>query len=259
MPVWAIILLVIAGIFLAVLLGSITLYLRYEEDLYLQVGIFGLRFWLLNPNEPEEEEFLKEPSEKERKSPLPEKGEKGGAAKEQRKKEKSSVSQKETVGKNPEKKKAIVKEKARALSEEHPKRDFTQTVYFVLDLIRAMLPPVKELMSHLRITRLKVWISVGEEEADQTAYAYAAVNTAVYNTLALLKSLIRVKVQKIEVFADFVTGETKQAYSFRVKLRVCHLLFAAVRMLFRFLGIAKQKEKNESALSDSMPVEQKKK
>ncbi len=266
MPVWAIVLLVIAGILLAVLLSSITLYLRYEEDLSLQVGIWGLRFWLINPEEPEEDDSAAEkPPQKQEKiqkeqsvSPKTEKQKKASNRTEKREKEKPS-DQKPSVSVSPKKEKQTAKEKARSLSEKHPKKDFAQTVYFALDLIKALLPPAVDLLSHLRITRLKVFISVGEEEADQTAYAYAAVNTAVYNTLAMLKSLILVKVEKIEIFADFVTGETRQFYSFRVKLRICHLLAAAVRMLFRFLGIAKEKETNEASPTASRSEEKRKK
>lgn len=270
LPIWAIILLVIAGLLLVLLLSSVTLYLRYDEQLFLKVGILGFRFWLINPDEPEEDEesppLDNDFSPKEKKHSLSEtegfqrKDEKSSAPHQSSESpvKSSTSSEKKIDPATGEKKKSTAKEKAVSLSEKHPKRDFSETVYFALDLLKALLPPAEELLSHVRITRLKVFISAGMEEADQTAYAYAAANTAVYYTLSVLKSLIRVKVKKIEIFADFVTGETRQFYSFCVKLRVCHLVLAAVRMLFRFLGMTKQREMKKQSPAENMPKRQKK-
>lgn len=204
-------------VFFALLFSfSVTLYVRWTDALRLKVGIFGLRFDVMSP-EKDEKDALRE---------------KQSRPKRVHAKKKSSSQKKKKP--SPDTKKEV--------------HSFSETVELVLGLIRSVFSPVTFILRHLRITDLSVWVKVGQEDADQTALTYAGIGIAVHDTVAFLKSLIPVQIKKIEIVPDFVSGETVQDVSFRVKLRLGIIIAGLLGMLFyviKDLLSHKWKEEND--------------
>lgn len=219
MPIGLMILCCIAGLLLLLLIGSITLYVSYDEKISLRAGIWGIKIWIISPDQPKK-------AKKEKKK-----------VSSQEKKTAQKVSKRTAKKKkvSPKKVKTEAAEKKKALADDK-KKDLWETIYLVLDLVKAVCPPLGKLLKRIRITHLQLSLSVGKEDADATAISYGEMNGALYYSLAALQQMMTVKVKKWEIHADFVTGETVWKYYFRVKLRVCVILWAAICMLFRFLG-----------------------
>lgn len=133
------------------------------------------------------------------------------------------------------------KPKKQKSSEEKPapkktKKKLTDQIHMVLEIVKSVIAPTKYMLRHVRVTRICAKVTIGEEDADETAMTYAAVSTAVYDTLALLKTLIRVKVKQIDIRPDFVTGEWEYEISGKVKIRLFIILFGAVGMISNLIG-----------------------
>lgn len=141
-------------------------------------------------------------------------------------------------GKKPRKKKPKKPPKAvQKAAEQHPnaKRDMGEFVETLLTLVQSVFHPAVFVLHHLRFTHVRIWMRVGEEDADQTALAYAKAYSAAAGLLAVLSQQMTVKIEKVDISADFVRGETSQDISFRVKLRLGVAVWAGLCMIANFL------------------------
>lgn len=141
--------------------------------------------------------------------------------------------------KPPKKKEAKPKAEQAPAAEKKPKPDektFGQTVELAIQLLQSILPPAVRMLSHLRFTSVRIDVSVGTDEADQTAIQYGAISAGIYNLLGALDSLFTLKVKSVDIRPDFVTGESSYRIFFKVKLRLWHILSAGVGMFFKFIA-----------------------
>ncbi len=127
------------------------------------------------------------------------------------------------------------------------KGDVKETVFMVIDIIKSVLPPLKDLLKRIRVTSLCVDITVSGEDAAQTAINYGKVNALVHSSLAALKNLVKLKVKKIKIDCDFLKTETEQRIFFKVKIRIIFVISAALRMGYAFLAnTLKRKKMNKN-------------
>ena len=202
---------ILGGIVLAlaaILSLSVAADVRYAEELSLSVGICGFRCRLLPAPE----------------KPAPPPRRKKSAASGKKRKKKPAPPEKP-----PE------------------KGDLKGTFQIIWDLLKAALPPVGELLGKVRLVRLRVLVTVGGSDAAETALEYGRLCALVYGGYAALQSLIRVKAERVELNCDFLAPETVQEISFRLKLRVGSILWAALRIAFRFLTHTSRKERQRNA------------
>lgn len=211
--VW--ILLGIAG-FLALLLSfSLTFYVHITDRVELKAGAFGLRFQIL-PSDGEEEPA------KEKKRRL------------QKKSRKSKPKQKEAE----ESKQKLAKKKTDETS-------FSDTLSLIWAILKGICPTAARMLSHLRLTRLKLSIRVAGPEADQTAIRYGQICAGIYPLLGALDSAIRLRVKWVDIYPDFVREESVYDISFRVKLRLNHLIGGVFAMAFHLLANLLRRKKQE--------------
>lgn len=173
---------------------SITFRVQYDDDLTITVGVGKFRYTLL-PVSDEEEEDVKKGS----------KAVKKGIKKEQKKA-------------NPKAEKKI------------EKGDIKETVFLVLDIIKSVWPPFKDLMKRVRITALSIDVTVGGEDAAETAVLYGKISAFVYGGLAALRNLMTVKVNRVTITCNFLQDHTDQTVFFKVKIRVLSAIWAGLRM-----------------------------
>ncbi len=128
---------------------SITFRVWYDDDLTITVGVGKFRYTLL-PVSDEEEKDVKKGS----------KAAKKGIQKEQKKA-------------NPKAEKKI------------EKGDIKETVFLVLDIIKSVWLPFKDLMKRVRITALSIDITVGGEDAAETG----DIKETVFLVLDIIKSV----------------------------------------------------------------------
>lgn len=190
---------VIVGLIVLLLLSSLVLRVDITDEVRIKAGMLGIYRDLLSP-EKEQKDAQKKKHKKEKKS---------------KRSEKKSKSHKKS---DQERKK--------------PKKDFTETVYFVLDLLQAMFSPVKFILRHIRLTNLRLHISIGGEDASNTALTFAGISTAVHNTIAVLKSHIVVRIQEVDIQPDFSAQKTVQDIQFCVRLRLVIIIAGGVGILY---------------------------
>ena len=146
------------------------------------------------------------------------------------------------AGDKPEKpKKKKKKPQKQAAPPEKPrekpgKKTFGETVEFAKQMLASVLPGVKTLAGRLRLTDLRLYMTVAEDDADRTAIEYGAVSAGIYTLLGALDSTLTLKVKSVDILPDFVTGEPVYDISFKVKLRLIHILCAGAGMFVRLIG-----------------------
>lgn len=201
----------IAAFFALILSFSLTAYVHITDHVDLSIGIFGYRRRILPMEEQEES---------------PEEEEKQAEAKKAGKKARKK-----------RKKNAELAKKAKELDEESPtERTMGKTVELILMMVKSILPGTTKLLSHLRITRLRLYMTVATDEADQTAITYGAVSAGIYNLLAILDQAFTLRVKSVDVVPDFVTGEAVYDISLRAKLRLGTILGAGIGIFFKIVG-----------------------
>lgn len=229
---------IILGIiaFIVVLLSfSLTLYVSInDEDIRLKVGMCGLKF-KLNVFGGDEQEESDDTSDK--KIACEEKKEEAHNTTPLQDTVKSESKQNPTqppkeVKKDKEAKTASegLKQKLKDKTKQKPK-GFSETVHMVLDIVKAVFEPSVFALKHLRFTAINIRMSVGDEDAHATAMKYAKLGIAIKTTIGFLSSLVKVKVKRVNISADFTADKTSQQIFFKVKLRGHIILFAAVGML----------------------------
>ena len=192
------------GILLAlalILSLSVVLRVRVTEEFALSVGILCFH-WQIFPEKPA-------------------------------KKKKPKAAPKKAAKKVSRKKK---RQKVPAPEKKPEKGDIQGTAGIVIDLLKAALPPLGQMLRHLRLVRLDARIWVGGSDAAETALAFGKIQALFYGGYDSLQNLIRVKAKRVEIGCDFLLPETRQDISFDIKLRIGVILGALLRMTWRFLA-----------------------
>ena len=115
------------------------------------------------------------------------------------------------------------------------KGDIKETVFLVIDVLRSVLPPMHSLWKKVRITALSIDIVVGGKDAAETAVCYGKISALVYGGLATLRSLMRMKVERVAINSDFLKEHIDQKVFFKVKIRILFVIWAGLRMAWRLL------------------------
>lgn len=201
---------IIILVFAVLLSFSATLYVSITDVVRMKAGAFGLRFDIRSP-ERDAKLALKETERLEKK-------EERALKKKKRKKKKAKN------GRTPAK-------------EGHPKKEeaFSDTVFLILNIIKSIFEPSKFVLRHTRLTGLCFDMSVGTDSADKTALTYAGIGIAVNNTLALLKSQIKVTVKRFSLRPDFTAEHITQDIRFKVKVRLGVIIAGGLGMLINMI------------------------
>lgn len=114
-------------------------------------------------------------------------------------------------------------------------KSFGETVHFALLLLKSILPGVARLSTHVRLTGLRICLKVGCGDADKTALAYGRACAGIYTLLGALDNWMTLKIKNIDIYPDFVGGETEYHISFRAKLRLFHIVSAAIGIFYKLM------------------------
>lgn len=182
---------------------SLTFVIRLTDHAELSVGIAFYRYPILPPKEE------KAPSERKKKKLL----------------KKEAKKQQEE----------LQKKKEAAAQKKPDEKSLGEMLELISAILRSVLPDTGRMLSHLRITGLRMFIRVGCEDADDTAIRYGQINAAVYTLLGAIDSLITLRVKSVDILPDFVRGESEYQISCKVKLRLCHIVGGGLKIGFQLL------------------------
>lgn len=174
---------------------SITVYVSIKDEIKIEVGALGIRY----------RAFLSEEKPKKKK-------------------------EKEKPEKEPQ------KEAEQAIKEKKPnEKSFSETVDFVLKLFKSVFPNAVGMLKRLRFLNIRIYMSVACDDAADTAIRYGEANAMIMSVLAALSSNFKTTVKACKIRPDFVRETSLYDISFKCKLRLCHVLFAACGMLGKFI------------------------
>ena len=210
------ILLVILLIITFILFSNISAFVRMvNNEIYLKIGIYGIYYWILNPNIEKEEQQKKEEN-----------------------KENSTEENKNVENSKEHKKQEINKSKNSfldILKNEDGKIDVKKSINMFFDVSKVAFPMIKNLIVKMKIKRLIIKMSVGAEDAHSTAIQYANIANSIEILVGYLSKLKFVKIKEMQIVPDFVTGEIRYDISFFIKIRIGTVLSQALKALFIFL------------------------
>ncbi|MFZ2538152.1 MAG: DUF2953 domain-containing protein [Oscillospiraceae bacterium] len=190
---------IVSGIIIvfAILLAfSITIYVKITDEVSILVGAFGYKQSI---------DFDKDDAEEKEKT---------------KKKKKSS--------KLDDASKKVSDKKAN-------EKSLSQTLDFAITLIKSIFPNSMRMLKHIRITSLKLCMTVACEDADQTAIAYGVATASIHTLLGVLDNTFKLNIKSVDIAPDFVSGEAKYDISFKVKLRFVHMLFASIGIIVKII------------------------
>ncbi|MCL1881155.1 MAG: hypothetical protein FWF76_03160 [Oscillospiraceae bacterium] len=91
--------------------------------------------------------------------------------------------------------------------------------------------PVKRLISKMKISRLEFDCMVAGDDAFKVALSYGAQSVAISGGLAWLDSILKLKVKRVNVVANFEKTETEIHMKFIAKLKVKTVVFCLIRYI----------------------------
>lgn len=219
-------LLIIGGILLLIMLllcSHLVVQVRLTKALRIKVGILGIYVTLISP-----EKAHKKAAAKARETPKQkEKREQKERKKEQKKERKQALK-----ASSRSKKKTFRNNRITEAQTAPPPKTFPETVSFVLDLIRAVLPPVGGMLRHFKLTNLDLNISVGGQDAAKTALTFVKISTAVHQTCAILATQIHVQIKQIDIRPNFCSEKIQQDISFSLNIRLIRIIVGGLVILY---------------------------
>lgn len=104
-------------------------------------------------------------------------------------------------------------------------------------LIKLLLNRLRILLSHTVIKKLRLSISVGGDDAADTAIQYGGVCAAVYPLVGIAASFVKLQGQQIDIAPDYSESKSEIKIAFTAKLRLFHILSAAIYAAVKYIKI----------------------
>lgn len=128
----------------------------------------------------------------------------------------------------------------------------SQNVREGAEILRSVLPVIKNLLSHIRVRQLDFSMRVADFDAAKTAMEYGAVCTAVYNLLSWLDSFLDLSAKRVDIIAAFSEEKSTVRLHVKLKLRVIIMLCAAYKLFLIYKNLTEEKinERQEHSVNN---------
>ncbi len=110
----------------------------------------------------------------------------------------------------------------------------------------------KRLIKAIRLSDLDFYLAVADEDAYECAMKFGKINAIVYNGLALLSLIFRVKVKRIFIDSKFNTPKGDYSLSFKVKIRPSTVIAIGFCGLVNFLYITLKQRKKKKIMETEL-------
>lgn len=125
------------------------------------------------------------------------------------------------------------------------KKGMKEGLQVIFAFLVKVLKKAKRLLKHITFHKICFHLTVGAEDAAQTALLYGEVCTALYPAFSFLDQASNVKYKEISISPDFVRPQVNPQFSCVVTTRIFFLLAAAIGIGIAFLSFRKQVKKDE--------------
>lgn len=116
------------------------------------------------------------------------------------------------------------------------KRALSYTLQELLELTRILLrrttPAVRRLLRRTSLAKLRLRMIVAGNDAAETAIKFAKVNGQVFSAVALIKQVIRLNAEEIEILPGFGVAKGETSYSGELRLIPLAMLAAGAQIAF---------------------------
>lgn len=118
-------------------------------------------------------------------------------------------------------------------------------IKFLFSVLKAALSRIIWVIRKIKISKLFLSILVASDDAATTAIAYGALCAVVCPVLNLIDQNTDIGVKEVNISTDFDKLSPEIELSVTAKTRLIYATVAAISMLFAYLKIKKESEKNE--------------
>ena len=221
----------VLAFFLLVLLLPVRVYAAYQEELFLKVSYAFFSFRLL-PQKEEKEQF-----------PVP-------------KKEKAAKKPPKTASQEKEKPPSQAKQLKKKAKEILHYQGLSGLLELLKDIGGIAAGAGKKLFSHFTLKNFDLLLTVGGEDAAETALSYGKLCGVLYPAVGSIVTACKCRKYGVTVQPDFDAPETQAEFEARGQIRLVFVLAYSIQALFRFimrvvrlnreLEAAKEKEHQEN-------------
>ena len=124
---------------------------------------------------------------------------------------------------------------------------FVGAVGEIAGILRQLLQKVMRLVSHIRIPRLRLALTVGGPDAAQAAIRHGQVCTAVYPLLGLCSALMQMRPPQISVEPDFTADRWAVEADVTLRLAPLWVITAGISALWSLIRFYWQNVRSSSA------------
>lgn len=221
----------VLAFFLLVLLLPVRVHAAYQEELFLKVSYAFFSFRLL-PKKEEKEQF-----------PVP-------------KKEKAAKKPPKTASQEKEKPPSQAKQLKKKAKEILHYQGLSGLLELLKDIGGIAAGAGKKLFSHFTLKKFDLLLTVGGEDAAETALSYGKLCGVLYPAVGSIVTACKCRKYGVTVQPDFDAPETQAEFEARGQIRLVFVLAYSIQALFRFimrvvrlnreLEAAKEKEHQEN-------------
>ncbi len=190
----------------------VTVYMTYDKDFKLDVAWGFIKLHIL-PKKEKEEKPEKPKKEKKEKEP---------------KQEPEKPAEDEQDSKNKPKKDNI-------FTSFYKNQGFSGVIQLLRDTVNAINGMFGGIFKHFVFRELKLYMTVGEGDASQTAQAYGKTCSAVFPAMGLITSTCKVKEYDCAVRPNFIANEKTAIFRVVFSIRPIFITNAVVVMAFKLL------------------------
>lgn len=135
------------------------------------------------------------------------------------------------------------KKKGAYLKEYIEKNGFKNSISKILEYLKIFLSSLKSIKNKAKITNFDCKITVGGNDAADTAIQYGAVCAVVYPFVNFLATITDFNFNDIVVNSDFDSGKYEIYLFFKVKIKIIHLLKMAFDIIIKIIKNKKEVQK----------------
>jgi len=202
---------VILALILIVLLLPINVFLKFNEDFFVELSLAKIKLFQTKTQESKPKQST-------------------GASAKQSEKENENL---------------VFKQGKQLFSFLKEKYGFSGAVKTVLNFGKDVLTHIKKLLRHIKIKRVTLDITVASANAAETAIDYGKICSAAYPVLAILNSCAKIGFKQINIKSDFNGNASQFKFSANISLQIIFLLIAAYRVYSEYKKFVSKENFNE--------------
>ena len=108
------------------------------------------------------------------------------------------------------------------------------------DLVKSTFKAIGKLANHLKVNRMEIYVTVGDEDAAKVAIEYGAVCATLYPVLGFLDSKLDIKQSEVSIKPDYDSKTSKGSFYADVRIRAFHVLGAVFGLISGLIKYQKQ-------------------